>query len=404
MNGTSAPAVDATWLTETLLRILQTPSSVPRGQAEIEPGDPMITRAIDETVVPIIDALGPDELRRHPLGDIAARFGPPGDAGLLVQTYIVSQHGNLMDDALAGRLVEGATVGLHGPSAVGQGANQNKGPMAAVLAAVRDLPRDLRQPVWVTVNTEGRSSHGGSRRLLDDLGVTAAYGIVSIGTDLAVSLGNRGRVDVLVKVAGRSSHSSQPWLGSNPIEGVADVVTALRSVALPPPHPALGPAAATPYRVTCAPIAPHTIPSEAVVVVDRRLLPGEEPAGAVAALRAHLGTCVEAAHTVDEGPVMLPAAVDAAAPHVTALRAAVEELGGRESPAVWSRNTFDAGYACARGIPTLMFGPGRRDFAAGVTATEAVALSDCHVAAGALQRTFLEVCGGVDGQHRTRSR
>lgn len=393
MTALPAPRIDAAWLRDTLVRLLQTPTGVPAGHTDVEPGDARIAEAVDRVVVPRLASLEPDELRRHPLGDVVARFGPPRDDGILVQTYIVSQHGNLMDDAVTGRIVDGDALGLDGRCAVGQGANQNKGPMAAVFAAVQLMRRDLRHPVWIAVNTEGRSSHGGSRRIIDDLDVMAAYGIVSIGTDLAVSLGNRGRVDARVTVAGRSSHSSQPWLGSNPIEGAADVVTALRSVPLPPEHPDLGPASATPYRLTCAPIAPHTIPSEAVVIVDRRLLPGEEPADAVTAVREHLDTAVAAPVTVEQGAVMLPAAVSATSPHVTALRAAVKEVSDRTSPTVWSRNTFDAGYACARGIPTIMFGPGRRDFGAGVTDTEAVALDDCVTAARALQQTFEQVCG-----------
>lgn len=393
MTARHAPRIDAAWLRDTLVRLLQTPTGVPAGHTDVEPGDARIAEAVDRVVVPRLASLEPDELRRHPLGDVVARFGPPRGDGILVQTYIVSQHGNLMDDAVTGRIVDGDDLGLDGRCAVGQGANQNKGPMAAVFAAVQLMRRDLRHPVWIAVNTEGRSSHGGSRRIIDDLDVTAACGIVSIGTDLAVSLGNRGRVDVRVTVAGRSSHSSQPWLGSNPIEGAADVVTALRSVPLPPDHPDLGPASATPYRLTCAPIAPHTIPSKAVVIVDRRLLPGEEPADAVAAVRQHLDTAVAAPITVEQGAVMLPAAVSATSPHVTALRAAVEEVSDRTCPTVWSRNTFDAGYACARGIPTIMFGPGRRDFGAGVTDTEAVALDDCVTAARALQQTFEQVCG-----------
>lgn len=380
------------WLEATLLRLLRTDTGVPHGQTEVLPGDPLIKAAVDEVIRPLVEELRPDEVRRHADGDLLARFGPPGDDGVLVQTYVVSQHGNLMDDPHGARITDGAPYGLDGPCAVGQGANQNKGPMAAVLSALRGLPRDLSRPVWLAVNTEGRSSHGGSRRILDELGARAAWGIVSIGTDLGVSLGNRGRVDVLVTVSGESCHSSQPWLGRNPIEGAADVVAALRTAPLPPPHPELGPAAATPYQLAVHPIAPHTIPSEARVVIDRRVLPGEDAAHVVTELRAHLAASVQAELVVEEGVSMLPAAVAEHAPVVAVLRAAAARASGRPSPAFWSLNTFDAGYACARGIPTCMFGPGKRSFAKGVTAAEVVALHDCAAAAAALRATFTELC------------
>lgn len=383
--------VDDAWLEQTLLTLLRTPTGVPPERTGIEPGDPRITGAVEEVLLPIVSSLEPDELRRHELGDVAARFGPPDDDGLLVQVYVVSQHGNLMEDPTAARVADGREHGLRGPVAIGQGANQNKGPMAAVLAALRDRPPRLARPVWLAVNTEGSSSHGGSRRILDDLDVRAGHGIVSIATDLDVSVGNRGRVDVHVTVPGASCHSSQPWLGSNPIEGAADVVIRLRSTPLPPAHAELGEAQVTPYQLLCSPIAPHTVPEEALVVVDRRLLPGEDVAEAVEALRAHLDG-LDPQPVVVRDVEMLPAAVDVDAPAVAALRAGVAAGGERTSAAVWSRNTFDAGYACSKGIPTCMFGPGVRSFSKDLTATEVVALDDCVAAAGAIRHTIDALC------------
>lgn len=389
---TTAARIDVHALQASLLELLALDTGVPEGATEIAPGDPRIVAAVDEVVLPALTALDPAEVRRHPLGDAAVRFGPPGDDGLLLQTYVVTQHANLMADPLAARIVDGAPHGVDGPAAVGRGASQSKGPLAAALAAVAALDAPLARPLWVTVNTEGRSSHGGSQRLLDDLGVRAAWGVLAFGTDLAVSLGNRGRVDVVVTVAGESCHSSQPHLGRNPIEGAADVVAALRATPLPPPHPDLGPATATPYQLVCSPVAPHTIPSQARLVVDRRLLPGEEPEAAVAALAAHLGASVDWPLDVRQDVVMLPAAVTADAPVVRALVDGVAAQRGSAPAPFWSRNTFDAGYACAKGIPTVMFGPGRRAFGADVTAAEVVAVDDCRVAAEALHHAITTLC------------
>jgi acetylornithine deacetylase/succinyl-diaminopimelate desuccinylase-like protein len=197
--------------------------------------------------------------------------------------------------------------------------------MASAFAAVRARPAELARPVWLVVNTEGMSSHAGSRRVLDELGVRAAWGIVAFGTDLRVSLGNRGRVDVQVRVAGRSSHSSQPWLGTNPIEGAADVIRALRSIPTVDPHPDLGPATTTPYGISCFPVAPHTIPERATIVVDRRLLPGGTAEDAVVEIREHLiKELPDTTVVVEPGVSMLPAAVDPHAPIVTSLLEGIE--------------------------------------------------------------------------------
>ena len=229
-------------MTERLLTLLRTSTEVPAGSHEIEAGDPRIIAAIDDVVLPMIEALEPDNVERHPGGDLVARFGPPGDNGLLIQTYIVSQHGNEMTDPLAGRLVDGESFGVAGQVAVGQGANQNKGPMAAAFTALAMRPADLVRPVLLAVNAEGMSSHGGSRRIIDELGARAARAVLAFGTDLNVSIGNRGRVDIHIEVPGASSHSSQPALGINPLPRAADVVAALATALLPEAHADLGPA------------------------------------------------------------------------------------------------------------------------------------------------------------------
>lgn len=369
-------------LQETLLTLVRTDTSVPNGSTEIAPGDARLRDTVTEVVLPLVEALGPAEIRRHECGDIAARFGPDTDDGLLIQTYIVSQHGNLMAEPHRARVVEGNTLGLEGPAVVGQGANQNKGPMASALSAMREVASP-RRSVWLSVNCEGRSSHDGSRRIYGDLGVRAAHSILAFGTNLRVSLGNRGRVDVHISVPGASSHSSQPELGRNPIPPAAAVVLQLAETPLPAAYPDLGPATATPYQFVCEPIAPHTLPSSVRIVVDRRLIPGETPARAVDTLRHNLLKQWPDLQ-ITAGASMLPALVDPRAAVVRALDA---------FPTMFSRNAFDAGYGCSLGIPTVMFGPGRRDFGAGVVAAEAVSLADCRTAATALATAARTLCG-----------
>jgi acetylornithine deacetylase/succinyl-diaminopimelate desuccinylase-like protein len=384
--------VTASWIEGFLLELLRTPTQVPLGETEVEPGDPRIVAAVETVLLPRIEELGPDEIRRHDKGDIAARFGPDSDDGVLVQTYIVSQHANLMEDPSRSRLVDGEPFGIDGVCAMGQGATQNKGPMAAAFGALLERKQSAR-PIWLAVNTEGSSSHGGSVRIIDDLSIKAACGIIAFGTDSRVSLGNRGRVDVEILAKGASSHSSQPSLGHNPIEDAADLVTHLRSIPLPAPHPILGPATATPYQFACHPVAPHTIPQEVRVVIDRRLLPGEDPARAVAAVREHFAGSGGALE-IEEGVSMLPAEVGADEPVVQAL------LRGLEAEAMtpqtfWSPNTFDAGYACSKGIPTPMFGPGKRSFAGeGLIGTDMIPVSECESAARVLGRA-LQVLSGA---------
>jgi succinyl-diaminopimelate desuccinylase len=380
---------DRDQLEATLVRLLRTPTGVPPGRTEIGPGDPTIVAAVREVIRPMVENLSPSRLDEDGDANLVARFGPNPDAGTLVLVYVVSQHANEMAEPLAGRIVDGGPYGLEGRCALGQGATQNKGAMAAVLGALGDLPH-LRTGVTLAVNTEGRSSHGGSRAIIDGLGARGGWGLVAIGTDLRASIGNRGRVDIRVEVLGESAHSSQPGLGANPIPVAAEAVRRLETLPLPPPHPNLGAASATPYQFRCEPIAPHTIPRRAEVVVDRRLLPGEDPDQAVGAVRAALPRAEGIEIRAEAGAMMWPALVERDHPAVAALIAGVRATG-RESEAFYSLNAFDAGYPCRAGMPTVMFGPGRRWFGgAGLLADDVVALDDCGIAAEAIRAAILE--------------
>jgi len=384
-------AADPAWIEGFLLEILRTPTQVPLGETEVQPGDPRIVEGVDSVLLPRIEDMQPDEIRKHDAGDVAARFGPDRDDGLLLQTYIVSQHANLMEDPSASRVIDGAPLGVDGPCALGQGATQNKGPMASAFEAVRARGSNPERPIWLVVNTEGKSSHGGSKRVLDDLGIEAACGIIAFGTDMKLSLGNRGRVDVEILVKGASSHSSQPWLGHNPIQDAVDVVVRMRDLPLPEPHPVLGIASATPYRFACHPVAPHTIPQEVRLVVDRRLLPGEDAGRAVAGVQEHLTGELDL--EVAAGVSMLPAEVGDGEPVVLALEEALR-AEGRPAETFWSMNAFDAGYACSKGIPTPMFGPGKRGFAGdGLIGADAIPIADCVTAADVLRRALDALCG-----------
>jgi succinyl-diaminopimelate desuccinylase len=380
---------DPARLEATLVRLLQTPTGVPPGQTEVAPGDPAIAAAVADVIRPLVEDLGPEGVDADAGGNLVARFGPNPGAGALLLIYVVSQHANEMAEPYAGRVLDGASYGLAGRSVLGQGATQNKGPMAAVLEALHDLC-GLRTGVTLAVNTEGRSSHGGASALLDGLRARGAWGLVAVGTDLWVSVGNRGRVDVRIEVVGESAHSSQPWLGVNPIPVAAEVVGRLAAVELPEPHPDLGAASVTPYQLRCDPVAPHTIPRRVELVVDRRLLPGEDPEVAVAAIRDALPTAKRMELRAESGALMWPAVVDPGHPAVRALVRGVQ-AAGRASGTFFSRNAFDAGYPCRAGIPTVMFGPGRRRFSGpGLLADEVVAVDDCVVAAEAIRNAILD--------------
>lgn len=317
---------------------------VPAGENRIDPRDPRLERFARDVAAPAFEALGAT-VEIDSLNNAVATFGPRTGEELLLVAYPALHHGNEMAEPLRARRVETE----HGELWVGLGASQSKGGLAAMCAAAAAL--DDRRGLLLAVCSEGSSTHDSSRVLYETLGEPRpAGGVLTVGTRNAVSIGNRGRVDVHVEIHGEPTHSSVALeLGRNPIPDVAEVLRRVASLELDPTeHPALGRRTILPYKLTSGPIAPHTTPAWCRIVFDRRLLPGDGPDEAVAQVAAVLdGLDV----TVSQGATMLPALVEEDAHVVRALLAA-----GAHGTFV-PRSTFDAGYPCSIGIPTVMCGP-----------------------------------------------
>jgi acetylornithine deacetylase len=298
---------------------------------------------------------------------------------LLFVAYPALHHGNEMVDPLQARR-EGTGEDERW---VGLGAGQSKAALAAVCAAVRLLLQqgvDLEGRVTLAVSSEGGSSHASARSLYGGFARLPAGAVLVVGTENRISLGNRGRVDVVVEIHGRATHSSSPSLGENPIPVVAQVHARLARLELgAETHEHLGSRALVPYRLECGPIAPHTIPAWCRIVLDRRTLPGDDEGAVIAEIGAALAGLPV---TVSAGPTMLPALIDESAEVVRALQAGAEQALGQRLETFYPPYTFDAGYPCSLGVPTVMCGPSSPEIAgAGILGEDSVLLSQIEAAA-----------------------
>lgn len=374
---------DDTYVTSSLVAFAQAPTDVPLGQNEIEPTDPKITHYVHKIVRPMFERLGLGPIEIDDLNNLICRIGKDTSPSLLIMAYTTSQHGNYTDPTLEGRIVDGRDYGIDGECVIGKGTSQNKGALAATLGALKILADEgvrLRGSLTVIVNAESQSSHRCSMRLFDDHSITADAGWLAIGSP-AIVLGHRGRVDIQLTIQGEAGHSSQPELGTNAIWGLTEALNRLRTYkeTLNGRHPNLGVEQIEPYKLVTAPIAPHTMPAEAHLTLDRRLLPGTTPEEAVEQVRRAMGDIPPYQVTVRKGVFHLPYQVPATLPHVRALAAAYDAVRGQSPGIGYVPYAFDAGYANYRGIPTVMFGPsaGLRKLAGNdVLATEFMPLSE----------------------------
>jgi len=266
-----------------------------------------------------------------------------------------------MQNPYSGELVDGAPYGLDGACVWGRGACEQKGSLAAMMAAVKligacqaEMPGDL----YFVVSTAGETGrHDSLAHVLEHAQVQADWGIIDGPPE--IQLGNKGRVDILVTVKGKQAHSSRPWEGINAIEGAMKLLEKLKPL-MPYPsdraHPELGKVSLTPTSVESFPKATHTIQSECRIVFDRRLLPGDDPAAAIRQLEGAIGNMEPFTVEVTKRDFMYPSEVSKDAGLVKWLGQAIRVMLGREPEYSYSTAANDTGLLNVKGIEAVNYG------------------------------------------------
>ena len=247
----------------------------------------------------------------------------------------------------------------------GRGACDVKGGMAAMLHAFERLVREkpsgaARLVLACTVDEEHTFS--GIRHFLSQP-QQASMAVVAEPTQLEVVIAHKGLVRWKVKTKGRSCHSASPERGVNAIYRMAPVLEALSEYAVRlgqgDQHQLLGPPTLS-VGVIRGGTSVNTVPAECEIEIDRRIIPGEDPAAAFNEARQF----VFARPAVDPGllfdePWLMDPYLDTAreAKIVSVVSAAVDQIEGKHIIAGVPYGTDGSKIADA-GIPAVVFGPG----------------------------------------------
>jgi acetylornithine deacetylase/succinyl-diaminopimelate desuccinylase-like protein len=354
--------IDRNYLLQHLQELARVPTDVPLGfDTLLEPDDPKLVHYVQEVMRPKLGDIGyADSIIDAPRNNLIAVAGS-GRSGksLLIQNYTPAQHNNLMDEPFSGKVAEIDVNGKRQQAVFGQGVSQNKAHQAvmlAVLKSLRDADISLDGTLYWAVNNEGRSSHECSFSIIEALPSKPDFCIVNIGTNLQLSIGNRGRVDILAHVSGSAAHSSEPENAHNAIEGAAEVISRLKTLKWADSHPILGGRHAIVYKVRYEPVAPHTLPSDAYMTIDRRLIPGDDIQSAVNEIVAAVGDLSPFGISIEADVAMLPSLVDPDFPDVISFQHVHQRVVGQPLETYYGRGTFDAGGPSSLGIPTVMYG------------------------------------------------
>jgi acetylornithine deacetylase/succinyl-diaminopimelate desuccinylase-like protein len=375
--------IDAVRLTGIVQRLVRAPSY----QTERFEADPHVQRFIGETVRREVEALGLSS-STDSMGNLVVRLGSrDAERRAIVFAYAMTHPASRMKNPLDGSLVE--TPG--GPAIRGRGAAEQKGTLGAVLEAAGQAKRregEVAGELIVCVSSAGETGrHDAARAFMAALGEPHAdFAVVAIATDRAICLANKGRIDIAITVRGKATHSATPSAGVNAIEGAREILNRLAAVTLPGEHLHLGRPTLTVTSIKSFPDATHTVQDEVRIVVDRRLLPGQEPAAAFADIERAVGNVPPCEVTVELGPVNLPAEVPANSPVVRLLEDGLRVAGSMPRHS-HSQGAVDAGFFIARGVPAVMFGAG--DPKLWHTNEEVVSVADLIVCARALAHAVL---------------
>jgi len=369
------------------------------------PGPSTQEQAVAERIVAEMTRLGFRDVRVDRIGNVVGWIGP-GHGPLLMlnghmDTVGVGDPQTWSRAPYGAEIADGVLYGL--------GACDMKGGLAAMIYGV-SLLRDvaLKGGVVIVCVVQEEPCEGlGSRVLIEEEGIRPDWVVLGEPTDLDISRGQRGRLEMRVTTRGRAAHSAFPDMGENAVYTAARLAFGLELLAGQLGNDDfLGPGTLAVTGISSSAGSRNAVPDRCEIVVDRRLTLGENETKVLAEVqrviaREGIQADVEvaeyyatsytgyASHTRLSYPVWVTAEDH---PLVSAAVHAVRvQLKRRPQVTYWpfsTEGTYTAGVA---GIPTVGFGPG--DPCCVHTADEHVRLSDVHAAAGVYAQLAVELLG-----------
>lgn len=359
-----------------LVKLVQFPSP----QTALLEKEPQVLALIQQTIRPELEKDGIRPIIDDK-GNLIATLKGEEDQGksLLLVSYAMNAAPATMQNPYSGEIVDGTPYQIEGECVWGRGACEQKGSLAAMMLAIKiiarcqaKLPADL---IFATSTAGETGRHLSVSHILNHNKIKTDWGILDGPPQ--IQLGNKGRIDILVTVKGKPTHSSRPWDGINAIQGAVKVLEKLDPL-MPYPseraHPKLGQVSLTPTSIQSFPKATHTVPAECQILLDRRLLPGDDPNEAVEDLKTAIGEIDPYEVKIRGEDFSYPSEVTKDAEIVSALEQSIRTMLGREPEYTFASAALDAGLLNREGIQSVSYGP--RDFRFQHTDNELVSITN----------------------------
>jgi putative selenium metabolism hydrolase len=257
----------------------------------------------------------------------------------------------------------------------GRGACDMKGSVAAMTLAARDAAeRGFTGTLSVSGVVQEEIGGLGARHLIQQMSPDVV--ILGEPSGMGLKLGHRGRVEVEVAIPGAIAHAAKPELGENALYRAARYLLALEGLELPKGGPLGGSTVAATRLRSLPEDGANVVPGRALITVDYRNIPDDEPDGVLRRLAAIDPDAVATVHDLElrswKGLTMHYSKINPAylAPGEsrvvttarTALQSSMARMGRPFHEGVWWFAT-DAPYLSTKGAPVIGFGPGEEALA-----------------------------------------
>jgi len=289
--------------------------------------------------------------------------------------------------------IEPFTPDIHDGCVYGRGACDDKASLAAMMVGlVNAAEKGVAGDVTFACTADEECGFGGAKRLVES-GFRADGCVVGEPTELRLIIAHKGACRLKVLTHGTSAHSSEPHKGDNAIYHMADLIGALREYASEltrrDPHPLVGLPTCSVGMIHGGQM-PNIVPDLCEIILDRRMIPGEQMEQVVAELEERVaeasGDSFRATTEVTLGGYPLHTPEDCWV--VARVAAAVEAVGGDARLGGVQYGT-DASCFSLAGIPAVVIGPG--SIRQAHTAVEWVEMEQVRKAAIIYER----ICTGV---------
>ncbi|TKJ29340.1 MAG: hypothetical protein CEE40_08885 [Chloroflexi bacterium B3_Chlor] len=262
----------------------------------------------------------------------------------------------------------------------GRGAADMKGPLAAMIYAGGVLAREAIHPpgdLYVAAVVQEEVGGLGTQKLVQSLSPEIA--VVGEATGNQLARGHRGRIELVVRVRGKSVHASVPRQGVNPHAVLARFIQRLETLALAQDE-TFGHSTVAPTVYLTDQRSSNVVPGEARVHLDWRNVPGETREDVIAQLQPVLDAClaeVEGSHgellvhtrelrtytgRIEAFPAVFPSyGLDADHPLVLKGQQVLARVLSRPVDIVTWDFATDGGHLMEAGVPTIGFGPAEAD-------------------------------------------